>query len=568
VPFTTIVVGRFGHFAPAIWLSAGQTYLIAAVGLRLVSITPHLEQGDHLRHRQLSAILLMVSSLLAIAASFVNPRLALWALALNFAVPLMRKWSRRPASRGPNRPHSFCRATGFGGNRPGLMANWFLDTLARQNGFLQQEPVMDEGTPGGRQSSRTIKTRCCIVGGGPAGMMLGYLLGRAGVETLVLEKHADFFRDFRGDTVHPSTLQVMDELGLIDGFLKLPHQQLQKLEGNFGDASIRLADISRLNVKYPFIAFMPQWDFLDFLRESGKRFPSLKVMMNTDATDLIWSGETVAGVVADTSEGPVEIRADLTIGCDGRHSMVRQRAKLEVEEIGAPMDVLWFRAGRRPNENENLVARLEPGKMMVTFDRGDYWQCAYVIAKGQYDAVKARGLDAFRADVVSMAPVLKTGMPDVKTWDDVKLLTVAINRLKRWTRPGLLCIGDAAHAMSPVGGVGVNLAVQDAVASANLLAAKLVSGAPSEDELDAVRRRREFPVRITQAMQVVVQNNIISAALKPGDQPLKPPLLARVINAVPWLQGITARFVALGVRPEHVQSPASASPSRAAKPIP
>ncbi len=227
---------------------------------------------------------------------------------------------------------------------------------------------------------------------------------------------------------------------------------------------------------------MPQWDFLDFLRDNGKRFPSLKVMMNTDATDLIWSGDTVIGVTADTPEGPVEIRADLTIGCDGRHSTVRRCAKLEVEEIGAPMDVLWFRASRRPDENENLFARLEPGKMMVTFDRGDYWQCAYVIAKGQYEAVKARGLDAFRAAVIGMAPILKSGMSDVKSWDDVKLLTVAINRLKRWTRPGLLCIGDAAHAMSPVGGVGVNLAVQDAVATANLLAAKLI-------ERHAVRTR-------------------------------------------------------------------------------
>jgi 2-polyprenyl-6-methoxyphenol hydroxylase-like FAD-dependent oxidoreductase len=411
---------------------------------------------------------------------------------------------------------------------------------------------MDASSPGKR---RTIKTRCCIVGGGPAGMMLGYLLGRAGVDVLVLEKHADFFRDFRGDTVHPSTLQVMRELGLIDGFLKLPHQQLQKMEGRFGDTTIRLADLSRLKVNYPFIAMMPQWDFLNFLRESGKRFPQLKVMMNTGATDLIWSGDRVTGVTADTPDGPVEIQAELTIGCDGRHSIVRQHAKLEVIEIGAPMDVLWFRAGRRPDEKENLVARLEPGKMMVTFDRGDYWQCAYVIAKGQYDAVKARGLDAFRAEVISLAPVLKSGIADVKTWDDVKLLTVAINRLKRWARPGLLCIGDAAHAMSPVGGVGVNLAVQDAVATANLLAVKLMKGCPSEDELDAVRRRREFPMRATQAMQVAVQNNLISKALKPGDRPFKVPLFARVINAVPWLQGITARLLALGVRPEHVHSP-------------
>jgi 2-polyprenyl-6-methoxyphenol hydroxylase-like FAD-dependent oxidoreductase len=331
---------------------------------------------------------------------------------------------------------------------------------------------MDAGSSPERPSRRTINTRCCIVGGGPAGMMLGYLLGRAGVETLVLEKHADFFRDFRGDTVHPSTLQVMDELGLIDGFLKLPHQRLQKMDGKFGEASIRIADLSRLKVNYPFIAFMPQWDFLNFLRESGKRFSSLRVLINAEATDLIRSDGAVVGVQAMMPDGPVKIRADLTIGCDGRHSIVRERAGLEVEEIGAPIDVLWFRVSKG-EESESVFARVEVGKMMVTFDRGDYWQCAYVIAKGQYDAVKARGLDAFRDDVISMAPILKSGISDVKTWDDVKLLTVAINRLKRWTRAGLLCIGDAAHAMSPVGGVGVNLAVQDAVATANLLAAKL-----------------------------------------------------------------------------------------------
>jgi 2-polyprenyl-6-methoxyphenol hydroxylase-like FAD-dependent oxidoreductase len=413
---------------------------------------------------------------------------------------------------------------------------------------------MDAGISAERPFQRTISTRCCIVGGGPAGMMLGYLLGRAGIDTLVLEKHADFFRDFRGDTVHPSTLQVMDELGLIEGFLKLPHQRLQKMDGKFGGASIRIADLSRLKVNHPFIAFMPQWDFLNFLREHGKQFSSLKVGMKSDAIDLIWSGDNIVGVTANTPDGPVEIRADLTIGCDGRHSMVRQRANLEVEEIGAPMDVLWFRAGKGADESESVFARVEAGKMMVTFDRGDYWQCAYVIAKGQYEAVKARGLDAFRDDVIGMVPILKSGISDVKTWDDVKLLTVAINRLKRWTRPGLLCIGDAAHAMSPVGGVGVNLAVQDAVATANLLAAQLATGCPDEYQLDAVRRRREFPTRMTQNMQVVAQNTIISVALNSANRDLRVPLAVRLINAVPWLQGMTARFIGLGVRPEHVRS--------------
>jgi len=417
---------------------------------------------------------------------------------------------------------------------------------------------MDAGGFSGHPSGRSMKVRCCIVGGGPAGMMLGYLLGRAGIDVVVLEKHADFFRDFRGDTVHPSTLQVMDELGLIDGFLKLPHQRLQTMDGIFGGAPVRLADLSRLKVKYPYISFMPQWDFLNFLRESGKRFASLKVMMSTEATDLIQDGDRVAGVRATTPEGVVDIEADLTVACDGRHSLVRERAGLAIEEVGAPMDVLWFRAGKRANETEKVFARIDPGSMMVTFDRGDYWQCAYVIAKGQYDEVRARGLTALLDNVARMAPILKDGLSDVKSWDDIKLLTVAVNRLPRWTRPGLLCIGDAAHAMSPVGGVGVNLAIQDAVATANLLAAKLVNGCPPEDELDAVRKRREFPVRMTQRMQVVVQDNIVRAALKPGGAPLKPPLIVRLVTAVPWLQGITARFLGLGVRPEHVHSPARA----------
>lgn len=409
---------------------------------------------------------------------------------------------------------------------------------------------MSDGISSG--APRTLAVQCCIVGGGPAGMMLGYLLARAGIRTVVLEKHADFFRDFRGDTVHPSTMKIMQELGLLDEFLKVPHQKISHIEGLFGTARIRLADVSRLKTPCPYVALMPQWDFLNFLESQGRKFANLQIMKSTEATGPVRKNGRVTGVRARGQDGDLEISADLTVACDGRHSLMREQAGLTVEDIGAPIDVLWFRVGKAREATDGVFARLLPGQMMVTLDRDTYWQCAYVIAKGGIDAVKARGLEAFRASVTSMAPILRDHIADVRNWDDVKLLTVKIDRLTRWARSGLLCIGDAAHAMSPVGGVGVNLAVQDAVAAANLLADKFDGGGPRLADLDRVQARRALPARVTQAVQIQVQNQIIGRALSGDD--LTPPWPLRVINRYPRLQGLTAYAVGIGVRPEHVHS--------------
>ena len=402
-----------------------------------------------------------------------------------------------------------------------------------------------------------IRTGCCVVGGGPAGMMLGDLLARAGVATTVLEKHADFLRDFRGDTVHPSTLRVMDELGLLDAFLQRPHQPLRKIGGWFGKHHIQLGDFSGLPERYAYIAMMPQWEFLDFLAGAAKKLPAFTLRMCATATGLVDDAEgRVVGVRGSGPDGDFEIRADCTIGCDGRHSTLRAAAALPVQDVGAPIDVLWFRVGRDPAALDDSLARIAPGHLVVTLDRGDYWQCAFVVPKGGADALQRGPIETFRAQVVVAAPILGPHIGDVRSWDDVKLLTVAIDRLTHWSKPGLLCIGDAAHAMSPVGGVGINLAIQDAVATANLLAAKLRQGAVSADDLDAVRRRRLWPTKATQAVQVVVQNNVLVPVLSGGGAALEVPLPLRVVSALPVLQRLFARLLGMGARPEHVRSPA------------
>src|ERR1700723_1026015 len=398
--------------------------------------------------------------------------------------------------------------------------------------------------------SRTI---CCVAGGGPAGVMLGFLLARAGVGVVVLEKHADFFRDFRGDTIHPSTLQVMHELGLLDEFLKIRHEEIRQLRALIGDTEVQIADFTHLPTVCKFIALMPQWDFLNFLAEQGKRYPGFDLRMETEATDLIVEGERIVGLRATGPDGPYEIRADLVVGADGRHSVVRERAGLAAESLGAPMDVLWMRMSRKPSDPGQTGGTINYGHMMVTLNRNDYWQCAYVIRKGGYDQLHARGLDAFRADIVKLCPFLADRVHELKDWDDIKLLTVAVDRLTKWWRPGLLCIGDAAHAMSPIGGVGVNLAVQDAVAAPNILAEPLREARLTTDHLDRVQQRRTFPMKVIQKMQTTVQERVIDKILD-SEKPMTAPWAVRLFNIFPFLQRIPARIVGIGVRPEHIHT--------------
>jgi len=400
----------------------------------------------------------------------------------------------------------------------------------------------------------SIIKKCCVVGGGPAGMMLGFLLARAGVEVAVLEKHPDFLRDFRGDTVHPSTLELMHELGLIDAFLALPHRTVDHFSVQIGDQRLRVVDLNHLPTHCKYVALMPQWDFLNFIAQQGRRYETFDLHTCTEATELIEESGHVVGIRARSPDGPLTVRADLVVACDGRDSTLRAESGLRCREYGAPMDVLWFRVARRDSDPPDTFGHIETGAAFVMLDRGDYWQCAYLIPKGGYDLVKETGIEALRSQVVMLSPFLSHRIGELKSFDDVKLLSVAVNRLLRWWRPGFLCIGDAAHAMSPIGGVGINVAVQDAVATANLLAAPLKANRLRSADLRAVQRRRALPARMTQRIQVAMQNLVIGPALGARKRP-KAPLLFRLLDALPPLRRVPARLLAMGILPEHVRTP-------------
>lgn len=403
--------------------------------------------------------------------------------------------------------------------------------------------------------ARTLTTQCCVVGGGPAGVMLGLLLARAGVQVTVLEKHGDFLRDFRGDTIHPSSMQVLQDIGLLDAFLELPHQKARHISLRVGGTQQVIADLGHLRVREPYIAMVPQWDFLDFLTAQAAAHPGFSLRMRTAASGLIEENGRTVGVRATDPEGDLEIRADLVVAADGRNSVLREASRLGLTDFGAPIDVLWFRINRRPDDPAEIQGTIQPGRMMVMINRTEHWQCAWIIPKNSLGQVKAAGLDAFRDGLGQLAPFLGDRVDEVTDWDDLKLLTVRIDRLERWHRPGLLFIGDAAHAMSPVGGVGINLAIQDAVAAANLLAVPLRESRATETDLHAVQRRRELPTRLTQRLQALIHDNVFGRVLR-TDQPFtRPPLALRLLGRFPLLRRIPARVFGMGFRPERVTAP-------------
>jgi 2-polyprenyl-6-methoxyphenol hydroxylase-like FAD-dependent oxidoreductase len=404
-------------------------------------------------------------------------------------------------------------------------------------------------------ADHTLQTDCCVVGGGPAGIMLGFLLAREGVHVTVLEKHGDFFRDFRGDTVHPSTLDVLHELDLLKDFLRQPHQKVESAGGMYGDYPFQAADFRHLPTRCKFAALMPQWDFLNFLSQRARQFPSFDLRLRHDATGVASAGDRITGVVARDRNGDrLRIDARLVVGCDGRHSAVRAAANLELLESGVPIDVLWFRIGRQPDDPEDVLGILNYGKALILINRNNYFQAGMIVRKGSFNEIRQRGLEEFRRSIVQLAPYLSGRVDELKDWEDVKLLTVQLNRLRQWYRPGLLCIGDAAHAMSPAGGVGINLAIQDAVATANILIPHLRNGRVPDSALAAVQERREFPTRVTQAVQKKIHDAFARVFDNPGE--LHAPAAFKVASNLPGIHRVLGYAIGVGVRPEHVRVPA------------
>lgn len=401
---------------------------------------------------------------------------------------------------------------------------------------------------------RSLTTTCCIAGGGPAGIMLGYLLARSGTEVTVLEKWPDFFRDFRGDTIHPSTMQLLKELGLLERFLKLPHDETKQIGAHIGGKEITLADFTHLTVGAPFVAFMPQWDFLNFIAEEAKQYPGFHLLMETEVTDLLQENGKVVGVRAKDRDGEFDIRATLTVGADGRHSTVREKSGLAVQDFGAPIDVLWFKLSRQEDGTDMSLGYIDAGRMMVLLDRTTYWQCAFIIKKGGFDSIKAQGMQKFQESIVHLAPLLAESITELKDWDQVKMLSVAVDHLQEWSLPGLVCVGDAAHAMSPIGGVGINLAVQDAVGAANILVPAFArKGGVRMSDLQAIQKRRAWPARVIQNIQVFIHTHILARILS-EEGPVRVPWQLRVINSFPYLRRLPAYVIGVGVRPEHIKT--------------